>query len=490
MEIQDKNKLPQHVTNRWRIIKDENIGVRNLDTHYTWDSCLENMKTHFENYTRNILKINITEFECPNNDAAYQRSTYTGRQLLERAQLPRVVMMNTFEVNRDQLQYIPSMQQMYRVNSGMHITVFRITEKDFSKTCPEFPQNQLRDFNFTLQANMALTNATIFYTILLESRPLTSEVAKQLRREFPDRDPRDFFYGIKYENDEMYKKRVNIPYTLRSVIPDDIIDKMMKMFNLEDSEIGRTSLLKILRRHSNYKIDYTVDGGTRRRVFTFEYPSQITWITESIDDGIVEQQNNIATYGVKMEGVVHYIEFPIFKLMSSYNMLNVCNPDNYDYPDKPSEEPKSYHPFFLSVLNQNIKNTTIWDTYEVNYDKSDIVYDEFGKKEYMKIDIKDLTNDWMLNEYIDYILSDPNILDRARYFNLEVRHTTALKTWDLEMKVGNDYGITVDYDNRLIIDTLSDENDSVYIAVYINKQRFHEYKISKGYQSQGNLSDY
>lgn len=486
----DKDKLPAHVTNKWRIIKDENIGFRNLDTHYTWDTCLENMKKHFYNYTTKIIRVPIKELECPNNDAAYQRSTLTGRQLLERSQLPRAVMMSTFEVNRDQLQAIPSMQQMYRVNSGMHITVFRITEKDYLKTCPEYPQNQLRDFNFTLQANLALTNATIFYTILLESRPMTTEVAKQLRREFPDRDPRDFFYGVKYENDKMYGRRVNIPYNLRSVIPDDIITRLLKLFRFSDNEEGCIKLLNVLRRHSNYKIDYTIDGGTRRRVFTFEYPSQITWITETIDDGIVDQENNVATYGVKMEGVVHYIEFPLFKLMSSYNMPNVCNPESYDYPQLNKNPNKSYHPFFLSVLSQNIKGTTIWDTYTMEYDESDEVKDETGKRLYMKLDIKNLTNDWMLNEYIDYVLDDWKILDREKYFNIEVRHTTALKTWDLENKIGNDHGITVNYENKLIIDELSEPGDSVYIAVYVNKQRFHEYKIDKGYQDRGNLSDY
>lgn len=465
--------------------------VYNKNLSYTWDSLIGNIKSYLQRMANNVLGLNLPEIEVVNEDASYQRTTQTGMDLLRRGQLPRGILLHDYSVNKDSLAIEYNNDQAIKYNSAQRFKIIEFNMKDLEKTKLNEPYDWFNDHNFCITASIRRSVSSVFLTILTNTRPAAVDIAKLLKMLYPPKSIKPI-YAEEKKNLETGEFDI-IPYYLRVQIPNEIIIYLKKIFKIDDDD----KLLTLMQRYSDLKINYTVDGAIRQRVFTVEYPLDITIVTESIDDGNVIVENNTKIFGVKIEFSVNYIEFPIWQISTNANEINYCNPDlQVEIPLKDT--------IALEIPNlkfhQSIGNTVMYESYEIEYCDTDIVHEPdpdnpeiIDKSKYnIKIPIKDLTNDVALNRYIDYILNDPRILNIGVYLNIEVKRLTLHKMESLGYNaelIGTDPFIEIDYNEKVIFDTKSLIGDHVCLAIFINKEHFNRWKIDNGYAPYHNLTD-
>lgn len=468
--------------------------VYNKNLAYTWDSLIGNMKSYLQHIINNVLGIDIPEIELINSDPSYQRTHKTGWDLIKMSQLPRGVLLDNYSVSKDNLVVEPNNEQAIKYNSAQRFKIIEFNMKDLERTCPFKPYDWFDDFNFCITSSIKRSTSSIFFTLLFNTRPETVDAAKLLKLFYPLKSIKPV-YALEKLNPRTGEYDI-VPYYLRAEIPDEIIIYLKKLFKIDDDQ----KLCELLQKYSDLKINYTVDGATRKRIFSVEYPLELTLVTEDIDDGNVTPDNNTKVYGVKIEFSVNYIEFPIWQISTNANEINLCNPDLYVHMAPPEKPETVYLEIPNLKFHQEINGTVMYESYEIEYSEEDQQFypnDEnpliIDKVNYdLKVPIKDITNDIALNRYIDFVLNDPKILNISVYLNIEVKRLIPAQMEKLGYDtnhIGTDPYIEVDYNEKVIFDTKSKVGDHICVAVFVNKEYFNRWKIDNGYAPKYNLTD-
>ena len=466
----------------------------NRNLAYTWDSLIGNIKSYLQNIINNVLGIDIPEIELINSDPSYQRTHKTGWDLIKMSQLPRGVLLDNYSVSKDNLVVEPNNEQAIKYNSAQRFKIMEFNLKDLERTELNESYDWFDDFNFCITSSIKRSTSSVFFTLLCNTRPEVVDIAKLLRLFYPPKSIKPV-----YAEEKLNKKTGEfdiVPYYLRAEIPNEIIVYLKNLFKVEKDE----DLLVILQKYSDLKVNYTVDGAIRKRIFSVEYPLEITLVTEDIDDGNVIVDNNTKVFGVKIEFSVNYIEFPIWQISTNANEINYCNPDLYVKMAPPEKLETVYLEIPNLKFHQELHGTTMYESYEIEYSDEDMMFypneenpEIIDRTLYdLKVPIKDITNDIALNRYIDFVLNDPKILNISLYLNLEVKRLTLAKMEELgydASHIGTDPEIIVDYNEKVIFDTGSKVNDHICVAVFVNKEYFNRWKIEHGYAPKYNLTD-
>lgn len=476
--------------NKWKICPMQNITSLNLSTHHTFNVLFDHLKVYLKDITTNLFDVNLRDIEIPQADASWTRTNITPKRMLDSSYLPRAILMYNIDVNQEALVSIPSMDRINRANIGMNYKCFSIKQPRLS-----MPDGQwfdyMKDIDMSLIGMPKYSTASIFWSVLVNEQPLAIDLVKQFKYHFPIGETNPIFNGFVQVNPP-YGPKIEKPYQLEAFIPRKIVDDLLNIFQINDTML----LSKILKMHSDNRIEYKIHSGASDETYAdlaVAYASPV-YLTPSSIDLIENNENNVKYYGVKIEFIVNYIDLTSFRLhhtMLAINkehpLLQVKNPtvhitDNGDVV--------GYGKVNEANFTQLIKGTTIWDYFKVIYSEEDIdnVYDETTdrNKECMVVNIYDIVQAFTIRKYINYIIKSQCNLNREEFFNIEVKRTKRGK--DDEWVVGTEDEFEIDYDNLNIIDYRSKPDDSVYVAIYINKEHYNKWLQRQGYTNQSNLT--
>lgn len=460
----------------------QSILVDNHNLSFTWDSIIGHIKNHLFNFTKETLNIDLKEIEQISADPAYQRIYNAGKQLIDRNVLPRGVLLENYSAQKEPLaNVVPEFKSTY-YNSVLQYKIFEFQQKSKKIDYSNEPYNWVCDHNFSVVASIRHATSEFHYTILVNTKPESIDIAKQMRYYFAPEDIKPLYAKEVYDINE-YKYRI-IPYNARCELPRDLINKLKSIFKIETDE----DMLIHLRRFSDLEVNYTVDGAQRERIFTIDYPVDITIKVDDVDDGIVNSDNNTKYYGVKLSATIYYIELPIFKIVPSSSEINYCCPAWQIEDHCPQwEVPHNQFSVDLNGLKQ-------YESYRIEYTEDDVQYikdvDGYDTSDYYIItSLENLTGDGILNEYIHYILTSPTILDPSRYINFEVKRLTLAANDGYDPVIGTDPEIHIDIDMGYLLDHKSKVGDQVDIMIFLNKEHYLKWRKLQGYDTQQNLTD-
>lgn len=468
---------------KWKRIEEQNVTSLNLETTHTFNCVFDHVIHRLEDVTRNLFDINLRDVEIPQADPSWTRTNYTPKQLLDSSYLPRAVAMYNIDVNQDPLVSIPSMDRFNRANIGM--TYECCTIKQPRLRMPDGRWfDYVKDIDFSLVATPKYQVASIFWSVLVNEYPLALELVKQFKFHFPLNEVNPIYNGF-IQMDDKFKTRIPKPYLVEAFIPRKTVDSMSNMFQINDNML----LADILKLHSHNRIEYKINSGVADETYAdlaVSYPCPIYLSANSID--LIENtEGNLKYFGVKIEFLVNYMDLSTFRLSHSMIAINKDNP-LLQVPPREAWTSGNYAPVYEANFTQLINETTIWDYYKLEYTEDDVDYVESDNKvkQVTVVNMKGLAEDVVLNAYIDYIRHSNCNLNRSNYFNVEVKRTKRKPTdkW----VVGTEDGIELNYDKFNIVDYKGKVGESVYIAIYINKEHFNKWATKRGYLTQQNLT--
>ena len=478
--------------NKWKMCKYQSQPIENLDTFHSFDVVFDHIGKRFEDITRNVLGIPLKDVEIPQADPAWTRTNYKPKTLLDASFLPRAVYMYELNSSIEPIVDIPTMTRANRSIYGGNYACLTIEEKDIHNSSGEV-YNYMKDISMSLVAKPRYGSYIGFWSILVNEKPLALEIMKNLKWKLPLNETQEFYYGKAVCKDEPYEGRIfPIPYTLESYIPNTIIERLLEIFQLDDTEDGKTELLYILKEHSKNRIEWKYNSGKGESRFALAYPSPV-YITPNSIDLVESENNNIRYYGVKLEFKVDYMEFSQFFLSTNLMLINKNNPALEKefgiriIGDHSIEADGLIHE---AVFSERIMSTTVWDTYEVEIGKEDLKYMvEEGKGKYnVVINVLDLINDFRLQRYLKELLRNRCSMNLENYINVEVKRTKL--EFKEENLPGMDHDITFDHSTLDIVDTYTKVGNRLFIAIYLNKKHFSRWLWKNGYEHTPNLSSY
>lgn len=474
---------------KWKIIKEQNIGYLNLDTSHTFNNVFDHIKERMTDITTNLFNINLRDVEIPQADPSYTRTNYKPKVLLDSSYLPRAVVMYNIDVNQDPIASIPSMNMFNRVNFAM--TYNCCTIKQPRLTMPDGQWfDYMKDIDFSVVATPKYSTASIFWSVLVNEQPLAMDLVKQFKFHFPINETNPIYNGFT-QLDPPFGPKIEKPYVLEAYLPRQMVDKMLNMFQINDTML----LSKILQQHSHNKVDYKIHSGASDETYAdlaVRYPSPI-YITPTSIDLIENTDGNLKYYGVKIELLVNYMDLSTFRLSHSMQAINKDHPSLFiEKPDIniTHNSISGYVPVLEANFTQLINGTTIWDYYKLDYTEDDIDqnYDEDTNKliEYLSVNIKDLPQEFTVRQYINYIIKSKCNLNRSAYFNIEAKRVK--RGYKDPWVAGTEAGFTIDYDKFRIIDNKGKVGDSIYVAIYINKEHYNKWLVKSGYSNRSNIT--
>lgn len=479
--------------NKWMLCKYQNLGYLNLQISHTFDMVFGNFKDHMTNVVERMFKIKFVAVENPKADADAQRKKLSPKDMLNSSFLPRAIVNYNFDVNIDPLVDIHTQQQAFYARSNGTFCVSNIKQKRIGRGVNDI-YSYMRDIDFSIVATPKLSSCYMFYTILVNEAPLAYEIAKQLKYQFPLRVPNEWYAAIDLKKDP-YKTPTTIPYRLEALIPNELSDQMLEMFQLDNSFDGKAELIEILQRHSNNRMEWKVNSATGQDTLACTYASPMYMTCNNIDVTEIPIENTFS-YMVRVEFQCDWYDLSTFKLSAS---LIRINKDCLELQIENQEFPEGSHtvglPIHIAYFKEDICGTTVWDTYRLQYVKDDMVSESklikgrMNTVDYAEFKMSEVSMEPHINEYIQYILHDNRCrVNHDQYFNIAVKRQKILK--GVEKVYGTDPFIDLDYNNDLVKDYRAEIGDIVWVAIYINKPFFHKWCIEKGYEPRPNLSSY
>lgn len=472
----------------WKMIKGQNCTYLNLDTSHTFNNVFDHVKERLTDVTKNLFDINLRDVEIPQADPAWTRTNYTPKQMLDSSYLPRAVMMYNIDVNQDPLVAIPSMERFNRANIGMTYECCTIKQPRLN-----MPDGQwfdyMKDIDFSLVATPKYSSASIFWSVLVNEQPLAIELVKQFKYHYPLNETNPIYNGFLQINPP-YGRKIEKPFVVEAFVPRKCVDHVSNLFQIDDNML----LAKLLRMHSHNRIEYKINSGSADATYAdiaVSYPCPI-YLTPTSIDMIENTEGNLKYYGVKIEFVVNYMDLSTFRLSHSMIAINKDNPllqHNGSQMVIRKDDTSFYTPIYEANFTQNISGTTVWDYYKVEYTEEDMDYieDENNKLHPLAtLGMKELCTEISINAYIDYIINSSCNRNRKNYFNVEVKRTVRKEG---EPNIcGTEEGFTLDYDKYKITDDRGKVGDSVYVAIYINKEHYNKWATAHGYINKQNLT--
>lgn len=479
--------------NKWKQFKHQNIVSLNKNTLHTFGSVYSKIEEYLTSIVKRFSDLDIKEVEHPNRDIAYQKIYDSNKVMLERSVLPRAVMLFNLDVNQESDYKIPSQHRFTWLDSSRVMELF-----DIKYSHKDNYIDWLSDVTINMVGSIQESLATVFYTVLTSSQAAHIELVRKLKMAFPD----DGWFPIYHHEfrDPKTERVIEVPYTVEYSIPRDIIERLKEILRISSD----AQLAKFLKKYSYNKITYKVSGEEQTYEFYVDLMMIIKLKCNNIEDGIYNQENKITTYACKLEFTVRYIDFSVYKLSILGYILNILNPDNfYKEPEDPGEISIA-SPIYVKELPNDINGTTELNTYEFQYIESDFKefyidkdtgdftspkYSGAELKKFAVLPMVNITDNGMVNEYIDYITDEygTETDEVEKYFNIIL---TSKKVKENESIISNKNMLNIykNYISKELIDKESEINDSVYISIYLNMKHFNEWKINMGYASVDNLS--
>lgn len=468
----------------WKRFELKDCGSLNLNTLHTFDKVYGIVTDHMANIFKTQAHIDFRDIDRVTNPSSV-RFHDTPSEMLNRTLLPRAVSIYNLDTQPDVYYDIPSGYQLHRLGNTLTGTRLLTIRKKKIKV-KDHDYDYMKDIDVMLIAPPRHSTATIMFSVLVSEDGMALELYKLSKFMFPLGIPKPIFYSKEKSNDG---DKI-IPYYLETILPEKIVEGFKTTFNIKDRGTdGDRELLQILQEHSDEQIDYIVDGGNRNRAFAIKYPSIITIIPQSIDM-LTFDGSNTPTHGVKIELLVDYIDLPAYNLIASMDRLNTRNPDIFieEYHD---EYLKSYEEINIARFSDVVCGCTLKHIVRITYDDEDIRFTEDGYK-YIEIDLLDLVcEDEEIKEYLNFLMNCYHDEERKCFMQFEVKrlalNNEQAKSLEYR-KAGNDPGITVN--DTMMTDITGKPNDQVYVALFIDKKHYNDWREKKGYITVSNLSAY
>ena len=498
----DPRNNPFQKGNLWREPKYAYLNVANNETQYTFASIFENIKTHMFNVFPRVYGVPISRIDIPESDGAKQATKNTLQDKVDKRLHGYGILRANIDLSSERLLNISKMNDNNYIVSNLRYGILNIHLKNDWKTCPEDAYDWSADMNFSLVGLPRLANALFTFTVVTDTKTKAIELQKRLWSDFPIGRNQPIFFNKKV--DYPGADPLILSYRHEAIIPDEIKHFLQDLTKTND----QFELCRFLQKFAQDKVAIPIDGGDRTKKLVFSYSDDIVLNTTSIEYDRWLGERNMTLYAVKWEFIAHYVEFHTFRLQSRLKEPNVYNPsidwDIYKESQEFKDNAKTNHitatPVNISPFSQEISGTTIFEQTEWKYLDEDVyeytvveVVDnkkQIITKEGVRIPMKELTNDIVMNKYIEYILTDFHILDRVRYFNIEIQRTSMKRLDNYPLTPGNDILIEIDYDGRWINDLISKPGDKIVMAVYINHKHYNDWCIKNGFRQEKNLSEY
>lgn len=477
---------------KWKIIGAQNKTFLNLQTSHTFDCVFDHVKNRLADVTKNLFDLNIRDIEIPQADASWSRTNYTPKQMLDSSFLPRAVIMYNIDVNQEPIASIPSMDRFNRANIGMTYECCTIKQPRLRMPDGQW-YDYMKDIDFSLVATPKYSTAVIFWSVLVNEHPLAIELVKQFKYHYPIGETNPIYNGF-IQIKPPYGQKIPKPYLVEAYIPRQLVDEMGNMFQLDDN----MELYNILRHHSHNRLEYKVMSGVadeRHADFAVSYPSPI-YLTPNSIDMIENTEGNLKYYGVKVEFTVNYMDLSTFRLTHSMKAINKDNPllqveKPVEHFDAAKGQLKDYVPVYEANFTQMINGTTIWDYFTVEYTEEDIesIWSEDQDKyiTVAKTYVRDLPLELPIKHYLNMIKTNSTCkLNRSSYFNIEVKRTK--RKFNEPWIPGTEADFEIDYNKMCVIDKRGKKDDSVYLAIYINKDHYSKWATKMGYLNPQNLT--
>ena len=475
---------------KWKVIDKQHETFLNLQTSHTFDCVFQHVKDRLEDVTRTLFDINLRDVEVPQADPSWTRTNYKPKELLEASYLPRAVIMYNIDVNQEALATIPTMERFNRLNFSTMYECCTIKQPRLEMAQEGRWYDYMKDIDFSIIGTPRYTSASIFWSVLVNEQPLAIELVRQLKFHYPLNETNPIYNGfIQINKPRMVK--IPKPYLVESYLPRQLVDNMANMFQIDDN----MELARILKHHSHNRLEYKVMSGTSDETYAdmaLSYPSPI-YLTPMSIDMIENTEGNLKYYGVKIEFIVNYIDLTTFRMAHSMIAINKDNPllytDGKDYVTENNER-GGFAPVYEANFTQMINGTTIWDHYKVTYESEDFdyEYDADNRKQRVAITrIADLPIEHNVMTYIKKFANSSKCnINREFYVNIEAKRTKR-KPGD-KWIVGTEDGFEIDWKRLRVIDSKSEEEDSIYIAVYINKEHYNKWLYRNGFTNSPNLT--
>lgn len=475
----------------WKRYEYSNKGIFNNRTIHTFDKVLHHVRTHITNILSNNNRpdsfgINFREIENVGSDSSSVRIKDSSRDQLDRRLLPRLVVTWNYDTSLEPRVIIPNLNDIARVNWASRVSLLGIREKRLTDSSYHY----MKDIDLMVAGVPRFGVASIFFTVLLDEKLKAIETAKMLKMMFPIEYTKPLFAEtVEFKN----WKTPNIikPYTIECMFPDKLVNSLKDVFNITyDTTVANDTtsdlkLLNILQNHSKEQVDYLVDGSERDRGFVLKYESPINITPKAIDYGETEI-GNIATYAIKLELQVEWIEYSVFQLTSTYIRINEDAPTKQlGYGVNESDIAGAVE-IPVAHFSEQINDTTIIDRFKLEYADEDIVVNDISS--YATINIYDIITDTQMVQYLKHLEQCVATEDIPLYFNIECQRGERFK--DIPHKNGMDYGFIIDYDDFIIMDSYGKSGNKIFVAIYINKSHYNDWLEQNGYRHISNLSTF
>ena len=480
--------------NKWKQFKYQNLGYLNKNTLHTFGSVYSHLCEYFTNLVNRLSDVHIekSEVEHPVRDKSFMKIYDTNKKMVERTALPRAVMLYNLDVNYESDYKIPN---QHRLNWLSHTRVAEVFDIKYS-----YDDNfvdYLQDLTMDVVGNIQESLATVFYTILTDSKAAHVELTKKIKMAFPD----DGWYPVyRTEHIDPKTERVTeIPYSVEYRLPDELIENLKKVLRVDSDE----KLNEFLKKYSYNKVTYKISGEDQKYAFYVELFSTIKIKCNAIDDGIYTQENNITTYACKLEFTVRYIDLSAFKMSIIGYILNVCNRNNFYVPQDHTDKETLVAPIYHIEKPTEVNGTTEFNSYEIEYIEEDLrtyyidpktgkfvppTYIGAKEVEYITLPLCDITDNSLVSEYIQYISDEYGTSSEEfeKYINILLYSKQVESPTEI---ISNKYmSVYKDYITKRIVDRKHKPGDQVYISIYLNMEHFNKWRIDNGYNNVENLS--
>lgn len=472
-------------TQKYRMIKNENMGAYNLNTFFTFDDVFEIVSKYLKWKTEAYLNRELKNMEYPDRDKTHQLLNSSDKQLADKTILPRGILMYEINPMDDELVDIPTLNTHFDMNNGLTMELFGIRKSRLdSNVIKEL--DVYRDIDVSLYGNLTFTSALLFFTVLVDNRIEAIELQKQFKINFPIDNLHDIYKMIvktddtngNTDNTGVATEEIElIPNSIKTVVPNEIIDKLKLTFGLETIPETDNTLEDILKHYSYSFITREVYGATRSPVWTTTYSCVPILVPKSI-----QMSNNVRnmkeTSAVKIEFQLSYIEINGFKLKTKYKVLSSENKNNF-IENKVSDRDFSFGVETLK-LSPNLGNCVRTFELKLSYEKEDMKNNE------MVLYLPDIVDsrDKYLGKFMRYLQTSV-IEEDSKFYKVIVKHASAQS---IDTTINSSDGTYFSYDDLCVYDSRSKVDDKIYVVFYINNELYRKWKIDMGYEDRGNLS--
>lgn len=476
------------INEKYRIIKNENIGEPNLNSFFTFDNVFEITSRYLRWKTESFLNRELVSIEYPDRDKTHQLLNESDKVLSNKNILPRAILMYEMNPMDEDLVNIPTLNTHFDINNGMTAELFAIRKSRLSSNIIQH-LDVYRDIDVGLYGHIGFTSALIFYTVLLDNRVEAIELQKQLKMNFPMDTLHDMYRHVVRTNDTTGKtdntnlntsKIELIPHSLKTVVPDSIIEYLKDAFGLSDSPDSDGDLETILKAYSYNYITREVDGSSRKVTWTTTYKCIPILVPKSI-----QTSHNVRgmkeTSAVRIEFQLSYIEIKTYKLRAKYKVLSYENESNY-IENRPYISGEAHGVIKAETLKllPNIGDCVRVHDLQLAYEKEDLNSGE------MQLYLPDIINsrDQYLGKYMEY-LSDSTKEEDHLHYRVVIKHGSN-QTVDVDTESST--GTYFSYDDLSIYDTISKVDEKIFVVIYLNNTLYKEWKIKMGFEEIGNMS--